>query len=158
MRNSKTPLDRDLRCASQITNLDVIWRTHGPKYLISNRDSRCASRITIQNTHFAVVWKQSKIRYHYWTSPLKGMYNWFHTCPWRQSIINSSSLLDLSNSNHSRIWVTLQEPLPVISNKPRLVHTDNSRWDWSQIVCYLTDLALTTPCAVHSQQNQSNLV
>ena len=51
--------------ASQITNLDVIWRTHGPKYRISNRDSRCASRITIQNTHFAVVWKQSKIMYIY---------------------------------------------------------------------------------------------
>ena len=28
------------------------------KYRILNRDSRCASRITIQNTHFAVVWKQ----------------------------------------------------------------------------------------------------
>ena len=37
--------------ASQITNLDVIWRTHGPKYRILNRDSRCASRITIQNMH-----------------------------------------------------------------------------------------------------------
>ena len=62
MRNWKTPLDRDLRCASQITNLDVIWRTHGPKYCSLNRDSRCASRITIQNTHYAVVWKQSKIQ------------------------------------------------------------------------------------------------
>ena len=63
MRNSKTPLDRDLRCASQITNLDVIWRTHGPKYRILNRDSRCATRIKIQNTHFAVMWKQPKIAY-----------------------------------------------------------------------------------------------
>ena len=58
MRNSKTHLRRDLRCASQITILDVFWRTHGPKYCISNRDSRCAFLITIQNTHFAVVWKQ----------------------------------------------------------------------------------------------------
>ena len=40
---------------SQITNLDVIWHTHGPKYRISNRDSRCALKIW----HFAVLWKQS---------------------------------------------------------------------------------------------------
>ena len=58
--------------ASQIMNLDVIWRTHGPEYRISNRDSRCASRITIQNTHFAVVWKQSKILFVPKQAPLKG--------------------------------------------------------------------------------------
>ena len=60
--------------ASQITNLDVLWRTHGPIYRISNRDSRCASRITIQNTHFAVVWKQSQTLWVH----LKSMnYPWF---------------------------------------------------------------------------------
>ena len=52
MRNSKTPLDRDLRCASQITNLDVIWRPHGPKYRISNRDSRM--RISNHNSKYAL--------------------------------------------------------------------------------------------------------
>ena len=64
MRNSKTHLKR----ASQITILDVFWRTHGPKYRISNRDSICAFLITIQNTHFAVVWKQPKYSCHLWTS------------------------------------------------------------------------------------------
>ena len=63
--------------ASLITNLDVIWRTHGPKYRISNRDSRCASRITIQNTHFAVVWKQSKLL----KASVDGGANWAGLCP-----------------------------------------------------------------------------
>ena len=35
------------------------WRTHGPKYCLSNFNSKCVFRIKIQNTHFAVVWKQS---------------------------------------------------------------------------------------------------
>ena len=60
MRNWKTPLDRHLKCAFQITHRDVIWRTHGQKYRLSNFNSKCAFRIKIQNTHFAVVWKQSK--------------------------------------------------------------------------------------------------
>ena len=35
------------------------WRTHGPNYRLSNFNSKCAFRIKIQITHFAVVWKQS---------------------------------------------------------------------------------------------------
>ena len=60
MRNWKTPLDRHLKCAFQIMHRDVIWRTHGPKYHLSNFNSKCAFRIKLQNTHFAVVWKHSK--------------------------------------------------------------------------------------------------
>ena len=37
------------------------WRTHGPNYHLSNFNSKCAFRIQIQITHFAVVWKQSKL-------------------------------------------------------------------------------------------------
>ena len=39
-----------MKCAFQITHRDVIWRTHGPKYRISNFYSKCAFRIKIQNT------------------------------------------------------------------------------------------------------------
>ena len=59
MRNWKTTLDRHLKCAFQITHRDVIWRTHSPNYHLSNFNSKCAFQIEIQNTHFAVVWKQS---------------------------------------------------------------------------------------------------
>ena len=58
-RNWKTPLDRDLRCAFQITFRDVIWHTHSLKYRLLNFNTKCAFRIKIQTTHFAVVWKQS---------------------------------------------------------------------------------------------------
>ena len=61
MHNWKTPLDRHLKCAFKITHRYVIWHTHGPKYRLSNFNSKCAFRIKIQNTHFAIVWKQSKL-------------------------------------------------------------------------------------------------
>ena len=48
MRNWKTPLDRHLKCAFQITHPGVIWRTHGPKYCLSN---------LIQNAHFELNFK-----------------------------------------------------------------------------------------------------
>ena len=59
MRNLKTPPDRHLKCAFQMTHRDVIWRIHGPKYSLSNLNSKCAFQIQIQITHFALVWKQS---------------------------------------------------------------------------------------------------
>ena len=37
------------------------WRTHGPNHRLWNFDSKCAFRIKIKITHFAVVWKQSKM-------------------------------------------------------------------------------------------------
>ena len=49
MRNRKTPLDCHLKCAFQITHRDVIWRTHGPNYRLSNFNSKCAFRIKIQH-------------------------------------------------------------------------------------------------------------
>ena len=42
MRNWKTPPDRHLNCAFQMTHRDVIWRTHGPKYCNLNDNSNCA--------------------------------------------------------------------------------------------------------------------
>ena len=59
MNNLKTPPDRHLKCAFQMTHRYVIWRTHGPKYHLSNFYSKCAFQIQIQITHFALVWKQS---------------------------------------------------------------------------------------------------
>ena len=44
-----------------MTHCDVIWRTHGPKYHLSNDHSKCAIQMIIQITHFALVWKQSKL-------------------------------------------------------------------------------------------------
>ena len=44
---------RNLKCAMQITHRDVIWRTHGPKYSLSNFYSKCASEFEINNyCHF----------------------------------------------------------------------------------------------------------
>ena len=48
MRNWKTPLDRHLKCAFQITHRDVIWRTQGPKYCLSN---------LIKNAHLQLKFK-----------------------------------------------------------------------------------------------------
>ena len=50
MRNSNDGPDHHLKCAFQITHRDVIWRTHGPKYRLSNFNSKCAFRIKIQNS------------------------------------------------------------------------------------------------------------
>ena len=55
MRNLKTPPDRHLKCAFQMTHRDVIWHTHGPKYRLLNFNSKCAFQIQIQITHFALV-------------------------------------------------------------------------------------------------------
>ena len=55
MRNRKTPPDRHLKCAFQMTHRDVIWRTHSPKYRLSNFNSKCAFQIHIHITHFALV-------------------------------------------------------------------------------------------------------
>ena len=59
MRNWKTPPDRHLNCAFQMTHRDVIWRTHGPKYRHWNDHSNCAIQIIIQIAHFALMWKQA---------------------------------------------------------------------------------------------------
>ena len=37
----KTPPDRHLKCTFQMTHRAVIWRTHGPKYHLSNFNSKC---------------------------------------------------------------------------------------------------------------------
>ena len=65
-RNWKTPLYRDLRCAFQITFLrrDLAYTLSFLRSLKFN--SKCASQIKIQNTHFAVVWKQSKMDWEVW--------------------------------------------------------------------------------------------
>ena len=44
IRNLKTPLDRHLKCAFQMTHRNIIWRTHGTKYCLSNFNSKCAFR------------------------------------------------------------------------------------------------------------------
>ena len=49
--------DLEVRAFIRWFSCDVIWRTHGPKYRLSNFNSKCAFRIKIQNTHFAAVWK-----------------------------------------------------------------------------------------------------
>ena len=64
-RNWKTPLYRDLRCAFQITFCDVIWHTHSLFFFF---------RIKIQNTHFAVVWKQSLFT---WQMRIYSSIKWF---------------------------------------------------------------------------------
>ena len=46
MRNSNYDKDHHLNCAFQITNRDVIWHTHGPKYSNSNHHLNCAFQIT----------------------------------------------------------------------------------------------------------------
>ena len=50
--NWKTPLDHHLICAFQMTHRDVTWRTHVPKYCLSNDHSKCAIQMIIQITHF----------------------------------------------------------------------------------------------------------
>ena len=72
MRNWKTPPDRHLKCAFQMTHRDVIWRTYGPKYCLSNDHSKCA----IQITHSALVWKQSKSKV--FSSPLLFIFYCFY--------------------------------------------------------------------------------
>ena len=59
MRNLKTPPDRHLKCAFQMTHRDVILCTHSPKYHLLNCNSKCAFQIKIEITHFALVRKQS---------------------------------------------------------------------------------------------------
>ena len=49
---------RNLKCAIQITHFGVHTVHY---YRLSNFNSKCAFRIKIQITHFAVVWKQSMI-------------------------------------------------------------------------------------------------
>ena len=48
MRNLKTAPDRHLKCAFQMTHRDVIWCTHGPKYCLSNFNSKCAFQIKLK--------------------------------------------------------------------------------------------------------------
>ena len=159
MHNSKTILDRDLRCASQIANRDVIWRTHGPKYRLSNFYSRCTSRIKIQNTHFAVVWKQSLFLYvhiyiqrsHYifCCIAVRGSSKTFHTIMWMPGKFtacraNPSIYLRKSVSTffHNHGWLLLYGLLlPVV--KLKTAASDSSLLctrlffylDWKNVLC-----------------------